>query len=251
MPEHTPHKSKEPNKPNKPILHLSMVTQMLTLLHKDLRREWRSKEITTTTIAFSVLLMLIFSFAFVARHEITSKVFPGILWVSILFSGVLALGRTFEDEKESGCLRALALIPGTAHSLYVSKLLSNLAVMVSFEICLLPLLGIAFNIPMSTLYALPMMTSIILGTLGFVILGTLLSAMLVHHKMREVMMPLILFPLIVPLLIGGVKSTLLMHSGQSENLKLAWEWLRMMAAMDLIFLFGSVYIFKWVLGAIE
>ena len=114
--------------------------QTAAIVRKDLRRELRTREVTTTTVAFSVLLMVIFAFGFYRRGEEAAHIFPGALWISILFAGTLAIGRTFQDERDSGCLRALALIPGTRLSLYLGKLLLNLSFMVIFELALVPLL---------------------------------------------------------------------------------------------------------------
>ncbi len=230
---------------------MSMFHQTWTLFRKDLLRELRSKEITTTTLAFAVLLIIVFTFAFYDRNQVTSsgQVFPGILWVSLLFSGTLALGRTFQDEKDSGCLRALAMIPGTTVSLFASKFTLNLLLLVFFECLLLPLLGLAFNVPWATILSPELLASLGMGTVGFAALGTLLSAMLVHHKMREVMLPLLLYPLLIPLVIAGVKSTTLLYHGEEyEN---AISWLRAMAVMDVMFVVGAQLMFRWVHDAIE
>ena len=225
----------------------SWVRQVLTIMGKDLRRELRSKEVLTTTIAFSVLLLIVFTFSFYRGAATMGWIFPGILWVSVAFAGTLALGRTFVDERESGCLRALALIPGTAQSLYAGKLLINLCFMAIFELALVPLLLISFDVSMPGRWG--MFAAIVgLGTLGFTALGTLLSAMLVHHRLREVMLPLLLYPLLVPLFIGGVRAV----SGLLEgDLEVVWMWARVMGAMDLAFLVGGQFLFGWVLSAIE
>lgn len=221
--------------------------QVVTIMSKDLRRELRSKELLTTTLAFSTLLMLVFTFSFYRSAESTAWIFPGILWVSVAFAGTLALGRTFLDERESGCLKALALIPGTAQSLYLGKLAINLMFMLVFELALVPLLLLSFDVSMPGRWGL--FAAILgLGTLGFTAVGTLLSAMLVHHRLREVMLPLLLYPLLVPLFIGGVKSVSGLLSGDVETI---WLWLKLIAVMDVAFLFGGQFLFRWVLSSIE
>lgn len=226
----------------------SFASQVVALVRKDLRREMRSGETLVTTTSFALLLMLIFTFAFYQRNETVSMVFPGILWVAIIFSGMLAIGRTFAQEQESGCLRALALIPGTQTSLYCAKLLINLIFMAVFEAALVPMLALAFSVDIFAHFGWFMLI-LGAGTLGFAILGTLISAMLVHSSLKDVLLPLVLFPLVVPLLIGGVKATgLLMAGGPLAGVQ---TWLAAMVAIDLLFLCGAFFMFRWVLSAIE
>ncbi len=224
------------------------IHQTLTILKKDLRREVRSRETTLTTVSFSVLLVLIFVFALHGKGEEFATIFPGILWICILFASTLSIPRTFSTERESGCLRALALIPGTHQSLYVGKLLLNIIFMAVFELALVPLLLLTFQISLGeNLFAFVIM--LLAGTCGFAILGTLLSAMLVHHRLRDVLLPLLLYPLLVPLIISGVEASGLMLSG--ENVEEMWSWIRVMGVADFIFLLGSFALFGWVLRAIE
>ncbi|AWV87929.1 heme exporter protein CcmB [Bradymonas sediminis] len=226
----------------------SFATQVTALVRKDLRRELRSGETLVTTTSFSLLLMLIFTFAFYQRDETVALVFPGILWVAIIFSGMLAIGRTFAQEQESGCLRALALIPGTQTSLYTSKLLVNLIFMGVFELALVPMLALAFSVNIFEHFGW-FVVILGAGTLGFAILGTLISAMLVHNSLKDVLLPLVLFPLVVPLLIGGVKATgLLMPGGDPTGVQ---TWAVVMLMIDIAFLLGSFFMFRWVLSAIE
>lgn len=219
--------------------------QTTALILKDLRRELRTKEITTTTVAFSVLLMMVFSFAFFANDELVTAVFPGILWVSIAFTGTLAIARTFAQEKDSGCLRALALVPGTWSSLYLSKLAVNLLFIGVFEAVLIPLLALAFNLSLGSEVGMLAVT-VAIGTVGFASVGTLVSAMLVHNQMRDVMLPLLLYPLTIPIIIGGVEATRIILEGGD-----AGAWLQVLGGVDIIFLALSAGLFRWVLSAIE
>ena len=229
------------------LRHISQ--QVAGLVFKDLRREWRSKEILTTTIAFALLLMLIFTFSFYQGDTSTAFIFPGLLWVSIAFSGSLAVGRTFVDEKESGCLRALALIPGMSNSLYMAKFATNLIFLGAFELVLVPLLVLSFDPELSSQWGL-FSLSVLAGTLGFTALGTLMSAMLVHHRLREVMLPIIMYPLLIPLFIGGTKSVGALM-GPEPRPEVYWMWLKLMLGMDVFFLLGAQWMFRWVLESIE
>lgn len=226
----------------------SFLRQFRAIVRKDLRREWRTKEILTTTVSFAVLLMVIFTFAFYQDDESVAFVFPGILWISVVFSGTLAINRTFSQEAEGGCLRALALAPGTHTSLYFAKLAVNLLFMGAFELVLLPVLALAFDVDIMahlSWHALVLTA----GTLGFAALGTLVSAMLVHNRLREVLMPIVLYPLCVPILIAGVTSTGLLLG--KPDLDGVWAWTRIVFAVDAVFIAGAAVLFRSVLSAIE
>lgn len=226
----------------------TFIRQTLAIIRKDLRRELRTGETLVTTTAFSVLLMVIFTFAFYQNEETVAFVFPGILWVAVCFAGMLAIGRAFTQEKESGTLRALALVPNTHTSLYCGKLAVNLLFMFVFESVLVPLLLLAFNVDVGGEFGWYLLT-LAGGTVGFAALGTLISAMLVHSRLKDVLLPIVLFPLIVPLVIAGVKSTaLLLGNGDVEAV---WGWAKIMLAIDGVFVIGSMLLFRWVLSAIE
>ena len=224
-----------------------MWLQTTAMIAKDLRREVRTKEVTITTIAFAVLLMSMFSFAFYVDDESVAKVFPGILWISIAFTATLAITRTFVQEKEGGCLRALALVPGTGVSLYVAKFVVNLLFVATFELVLVPAIVIVFDVPFAD-DAWAYLTTLATGTIGFVALGTLVAAMMVHNHLRDVMLPILLYPLAIPLLIGVIVITSSIATGEADD---AWRWLRVIAAMDVAFFVGSALLFRWVLRAIE
>jgi heme exporter protein B len=230
------------------MMRTSILRQTLTITAKDLRRELRSREVTTTTVFFSVVVMLVFVFSFYRNARTASLIFPGILWVSILFTSTLSLTRSFADERDSGCLRALALIPGTSTSLYFGKLLTNLVYIAAFELALVPLLVFSFEIPFFT-RPLAHLGALTAGTLGIASVGTFLSAMLVHHRLRDILLPLILYPLLVPVLIASVKATQLTVSGQ--DLEIAYSWIRMLLGVDALVILGAPMLFGDVLRAIE
>ncbi|MFU8806625.1 MAG: heme exporter protein CcmB [Bradymonadaceae bacterium] len=222
--------------------------QIATLILKDLRRELRTLEIITTTVAFSILLLVIFTFAFYQHDDTARLVFPGILWVAIIFAGTLAISRTFAQEKEGGCLRALALVPGTHLSLYYSKLVVSMIFLIVFELVLVPFLALSFNVNILDQLGAYTIT-ILAGSIGFVALGTLLAAMLVHSHLREVLLPILLYPLLVPLLIVGVKITGALFDG--ATLSELRGWLQLLIAMDIAYIFMGQFLFRWVLSAIE
>lgn len=221
--------------------------QTTALIAKDLRREVRTKEVTITTVAFALLLMAIFTFSFYVDDESSVKVFPGVLWISIAFTATLAITRTFMQERDGGCLRALALIPGTETSLYLAKFAVNVLFVVTFEAVLVPALVFVFNVGFAE-HALMYFATIAAGTLGFVALGTLVAAMMVHNQMRDVMLPILLYPLAIPLLVASVVITTMVASGDVANV---WRWIRIVLVMDLAFFSLSLALFRWVLRAIE
>ena len=232
----------------RPPFHL--LSQTIQIIKKDLRRELRSKEITLTTVSFSILLVLIFVFALRGDSGQATAIFPGLLWVCVLFSSTLAIPRTFAAERDSGCLRALAMIPGTERSLYLGKLFINALFMLVFEAALVPMLLLTFQMEMSADQWGAFVLMLLGGTFGFATLGTLLSAMLVHHRLRDVLLPLLLYPLLVPLIIGGVEACGLIFEAGTEPGEL-WSWIRVLFVADFIFFLGSLALFGWVLRAIE
>lgn len=224
-----------------------MLRQTRTLILKDLRREVRTKEVTITTIAFALLLMAVFTFAFYIDEESAPAVFPGVLWVSITFTATLAITRTFVQERDGGCLRALALVPGTQNSLYLAKFLVNLLFVGMFEVVLTPAMLVIFGISVSQQLA-AFVTIVVAGSVGFVALGTLVAAMMVHSHMRDVMLPILLYPLAIPLIVVSVVITQHVLAGDVDT---AWRWMRAVIVMDLAFFALSVALFRWVLRAIE
>jgi heme exporter protein B len=226
----------------------SLLRQTATIIAKDLRREWRTREVLTTTIAFAVLLMVIFAFAFYQDEQTVALVFPGTLWVAIVFTGTLAIARTFQHEATGDCLRALALIPGSERSLYLGKFVVNLFFMIVFELALIPLLLFTFSVDVSSI-AWPLVATVLAGTVGFSALGTVVAAMLVRSELREVLLPIVLYPLLVPLLIIGVQVTSALLEG-STFADVA-PWVQAMVAMDLLYLMLGFFLFHWVLSAVE
>jgi heme exporter protein B len=226
----------------------SFIRQFRVLVIKDVRREARRLEVVTTTVAFAMLMVVIFTFAFFHDPETVRLVFPGILWVSVIFTGTLVMNHGFASERQNGCLRALALVPGTRTSLYYAKLCTGVITVVFFESLLLPLLFLVFAIDPGG-EVLTHLAIILSGTFGFVAIGTLLSAMLVHHRMQNVLLPILLYTLATPLLIAGVKGTSVLVDGNTQGA--AWDWFKVMCGVDLLFIGLAQVLFEWILEAIE
>ena len=208
---------------------------------KDLALERRSREMLSSMFIFALIVVLVFSFSFDLRVSDPMAVAPGVLWVAITFSGMLGLGRSFVMERDQGCLDGLLLCPVDRAVLYVGKMLSNLIFITITEVVLVPLCFALFNLPFEPL----VLVVILLGTVGFSGVGTLVSAMTVHARAREVMLPILLFPLVLPSLIAAVKLTGGILDGQPWA-EMA-NWARLLVVWDVIFVVLSYIGFEYVI----
>ena len=221
-----------------------MWTLAWAVIAKDLRVELRSRELLYAMGLFVVLILLIFTFAFYGDDQAAAGVTPGIPWVAITFAGTLGLSRSFSREEEDGGLTGLLLAPIPRGVLYLSKLTSNLLVLLGMEALLLPLCVVMFPFPWQE-QPLLLLGLFFAGTLGFSGLGTLFSAVVVRARQRDALLPLLLYPLLVPVLIGGVKGTAAIGLGEIES---ARSWLQAVLAFDALFLTVSAWAFGWVMG---
>src|SRR6478672_4742414 len=178
--------------------------KLMALYWKDVLAELRTREVVTASLVFSLMVLVLFNFAFDLRVERAQAVAPGILWVTFTFAGVLALGRAFAREQDRGTLEGLLLSPVDRGALYLAKVLANVTFMLIVEAVGLPAFVGLFNLELDWARAIGVT---LLGTLGFAGVGTLLAAMAANTRAREVMLPLLLFPLSVPVLIATVKAT--------------------------------------------
>lgn len=210
----------------------------LAIFRKDLLLELRGREVVVTLTVFSFLVLTVFSFAAVPGSSAPREMAPGILWVTFLFAGILGLGRTFDRERENNSFTGLLLAPCDRMEIYWGKCLSTLAFLVVFQGILWPIFCVLYGYsPIKGLGAV--WAGIILGDIGFVALGVILSAVTIHARGREIILPLLLLPLSLPVLIGGVRViTLALEGGSWIQVQ---GWLGRLAAFDIIFLvLGSV-----------
>ncbi|NOZ72614.1 MAG: ABC transporter permease [Chloroflexi bacterium] len=211
------------------------------VLWKDLRIEWRTKDIFTSMAVFAVLAILIFNFAFELRIPDKRMVVPGVLWVSIAFSGVLGLGRAFITEKDKGSLAGLLLAPVDHSAIYLGKMISNLIFILIVEAFILPLITVFFNV---SFVSLPLLLILFLGTLGFAAVGTIFSALAVNTRAREVLLPVLLFPVLLPVLIAGIRATIGFLEG--DSLADHANWLKLIIFFDILFLAVAFLMFDYV-----
>ena len=212
------------------------------VVKKDLTVEVRSLEIVSTTMFFAVTVVLMFSFGLVVDGRPLNDVAAAILWVAIAFSGTLALGRTFERERHNDTLRALLLAPADRPALYVGKLAGILLLLGLVELVLVPLVGLLFNAPVVA-QAVPLAGLVILGTLGFAAVGTLFAAMLVRARSRDVLLPIMLYPMTVPVMIAGVRGTAALFQPMPDP-AVAQFWMALLAAFDVVFILLALWTFE-------
>lgn len=214
----------------------------LTIFRKDMLLEVRGGEVVVTLTVFSFLVLTLFSFSAQPGSPAVGQVAPGIWWITCLFAGTLGLGRAFDREKENGCFSGLLLAPADRTQIYWGKCLSILVYLLIFQAILWPLFGILYGYsPLAG--AAQAWGGIFLGDAGFAAVGVILSAMTIHTRGREVILPLLLLPLCLPVLVGGVKVVTMALEGKGAE---ALPWLGRLAAFDVIFLVLGTVLFPLV-----
>jgi heme exporter protein CcmB len=212
------------------------------VMQKDLTVEIRSREIVSTTVFFAISCVLVFAFALVKEGRTVVDAAAGILWIAIAFSGTLALGRTFERERYTDTLRALMLAPADRPAIYVGKLLAVVTMILAAEVLLVPLVALLFQ---AGLFERPLLLAAILltGTLGFGAVGTLFAAMLVRARSRDVLLPVLLYPITIPVIIGGVRGTAALLA-EPPDVAMAQFWIGLLLFFDIVFLVLSLWTFE-------
>ena len=171
---------------------------------KDLRAEFRSRELFSAMLVFSLLIILIFNFALELDIKTRKSVTPGVLWATFAFAGTLGLNRSMAIEKDRGCLDGLLLAPVDRSAIYFGKVISNLAFMLIVELIVLPVYSVLYTV---NLFQPGLLLVILLGSIGYVGVGTLLSTMSVQTRTRDILLPILLFPVVIPVLLSAVKAS--------------------------------------------
>jgi len=214
------------------------------IVWKDLLIEVRTKQSFTAMAFFAALVLFIFSFAMGADVRLLQATGGGLVWIGIAFTGILSLSRTYQSEELAGGLEGLRILPGEHRAIYIGKLLGNLTLLLTLELFLFPIAGILFQLELWRVAA-PLAGVALLGTLGFSIIGTFYAALAVHVRARELMLPLLLFPALVPVLLGAVNATTLILTGDPDGVMSSW--IRLLVAFDVIFFVVCTWIFPLVL----
>ena len=213
-----------------------------TILWKDILSEFRSRETIVSVLVFSILVIVIFNFTFEPGSRIFELIAPGVLWVAFTFAGMLSLNRSFAQDMEKGCLEGLVLCPIDRVAIYIGKMLGCLVFMLVIEAIVLPIFLVLFDLP---LFIPELGLFVLAATIGFAAVGTVFSALAVHTKAREIMLPLLFFPITIPIIIAAVKGSELALSGASWSEMTSW--LTIIVAFDVIFIVLSSFIFEYVL----
>lgn len=221
---------------------MSILSKVMAIAWKDVLFELRTKKFVPAVLIFALLAMVIFNFAFGASLETISLAAPGILWVTFAFAGILGLNRSFTLEMENGCLEGLMVCPVDREVIYLGKVVGNFVFMLSIEALVLLAFGLLFNL---AVVSLQLLVTICLGTLGFVVVGTLFSALAVNTQARELVLPILFLPIVVPVMVSAVKASSLALLGEPWS-SLA-SWLGIIITFDVIFLVISVLVFNFVI----
>lgn len=210
------------------------------ILWKDLVVELRTRQGFSAMLSFAALVLFLFSFAIGPDTALLRRLAGGLLWVAIVFTGTLSLGRAFQTEELAGGMRLLRLYPGDPRAIYLGKLVANLVLLAVLEVLLFPAAAILFQVDLWP-HTLPVALVAALGSLGFSIVGTFFSALTVHLRARELLLPLLLFPALVPVVLGAVNATDAILLGDAMG-RLG-GWIRLLGAYDVILFVVCVWIF--------
>ncbi|MFZ3166373.1 MAG: heme exporter protein CcmB [Candidatus Methanoperedens sp.] len=224
--------------------------KFLQIAKKDLKAEFRTKQMLNSMVIFALLVIVIFSFAFGneatifvsnLNKKIVDLLAPGMLWIAFTFAGMLGLSRSFAGEKEEGCLEGLKLCPADRSAIYNGKVLSNAVLMFLMEMATLPIFVVLFSYDIKNLPGL--IVVIILGTLGFIFVGTLLSALTVNTRTREILLPVILFPVLIPVILSAVTATgTMLANGDFSDVS---GEMQILVVYDIIFFVVAQMVFEY------
>lgn len=211
------------------------------IVWKDLAAELRSRELISAMLVFALLVIFIFNFALELDAITRSNVTSGVLWVTFAFAGTLGLNRSLAMEKDRGCLDGLLLAPVDRSAIYFGKSIGNLIFMLLVELVVLPVYSILYNV---NLFHPGLLVVILLGSIGYVVVGTLLSSMAVQTRTRDILLPILLFPVVLPIFIASVKASAgFLHAIPMDEI---WPWLNLLIVYDVVFTAVGFMVFDYV-----
>jgi heme exporter protein B len=211
------------------------------IIWKDLAAELRSRELLSAMLVFALLVILVFNFALELDAGTRAAVTAGVLWVTFAFAGTLGLNRSMAMEKDRGCLDGLLLAPVDRSAIYFGKAIGNLIFMLIVEAIVLPVYSVLYTV---NLFNLGLLLIILLGSIGYVAVGTLLSSMAVQTRTRDVLLPVLLFPLVIPILIAAVKgSTGFLQGADLVDIR---PWINLLLVYDIIFIAVAFMVFDYI-----
>ena len=224
---------------------MNFFRQVLVVAIKDLRAEFRTKEAINASLAFAVVILLLFSFAFDPDAETTREMAGGLLWIVFAFAGTLILNRSFARELPNDCLDALIAAPVSGAALFLGKALANYVLVMAVELISLPVFSI-FNSIHLTQQFWPLMLVLALGGWALTVIGTIFSALTVNIRLREVMLPMLTFPILIPALMGAMRLSMGLVLGKpigAEDI----QWLKMLIGFDIMYTAASLILVETVL----
>lgn len=221
---------------------MNFLRNSLAITWKDLISEMRTKEIVFTVLVFTLLVIVIFNFTTGFTQEMIDMAAPGLLWATFSFSGVLSLNRTFVKEKENGCLDALMASPISREAIYIGKVMGSAIFMLAIELIAIVLFSFLFNV---NVFRFPILVITLLATIGFSAVGALFAALSTNTRAREMVLPILFLPVVLPLVISAVKASERVLAGKSWG-ELS-PWLPMIIAFDVIFISISFIVFTFVI----
>jgi heme exporter protein B len=213
-----------------------------TLVWKDLVQEWRSKDMLTAMFAFAILTLFIFNYAIELSPVNRAEIAAGIIWVVIVFAGTLGLNRSFTAEQDQGCFDALVMAVPDLSIIYLAKLLTNFFVMLFLTVLVIPVYSLLYN---QSLFSLPLLGVLVLGAWGYAAAGTLIAGMTVQTRMRDLLLPILLFPILMPVNMAVVKAAGGILAGA------AWQdyslWVALLGVYGIIVTVISILVFEYVI----
>jgi len=219
----------------------SYLRVIAALVWKDLAAELRSRELVGAMLVFALVVLLIFNFALELDAAVRATVIAGVLWVTLTFAGTLGLNRSMAVEMDRGCLDGLLLAPVDRSAILFGKGLGNLVFMLLVAAMVLPLFSALYNV---NLLKPGLLAAVVLGSIGYVTVGTLLAAMSVHARTRDILLPILLFPLVIPVLVAAVRAS----NGFLQGVPFSEirPWLSLLVGYDVIFVTASWMVFEFV-----
>lgn len=219
----------------------------LAIAGKDLYSEWKTKQVVTTMLIFSSLIIVTFSFAFDPSNQSVRALIPGMIWIITIFAAILGLNRSFTSEQSSDHIHGFVVAPIDASSVFLGKFIANFIFVLVVQLIAVPLLFLLFDFRVLTIDSIFYLVGIIfLGTFGFVSVGTFLAALSANSKSSEMLLPILLLPIATPVIIAAVQATRIVLI-DLEKWSSAMSWMQLMVAYDIIFFVAGLLLFEYVL----
>lgn len=212
---------------------------------KDLYSEWKTKQVVTTMLIFSVLVIITFSFAFDPSNNAVRAIIPGLIWVITIFSAILGLNRSFLSEMKNDNLYGIIVSPTDPSSIYLGKVIANIVFILIVQLVSIPVLFLLFNFQFHG-HLLLFIAVVLLGTIGFISVGTFLAGLAANSRSSEMLLPILLFPFTSPLIIAAVQATRIILT-DVDQLASAISWIQLMGVYNLIFFVLCLILFEYVL----